>query len=323
MRQNDDNLGLRHLVAKIVEKSLKKNRKTTRKSSKLWRISPGFPLAQVLSLPCQVINFSAFFCCNSFTILWDIFCCTKEDQSILKKWFFFAPKEKEKMIDEGNKVVELSKLLKWSHRSFISLRDFKKFFPEGQLRFFFFFGLVKKESSWDFLALNNSKRSIKRESEGTWSVAMVGILHRGEVESWLDTEPHSRPLPFGDHWSKVFPIWDIKDLSALGWTFFPLVKTNTQNAQWGKISIFWQKQKNQMLLVLRAKTVRIFSYYWNQNFVEFWWKGSWKESVEEKVNFLEFLVVPVKLLIWFTIPWKYPTLVNRISTLLSDGWLQL
>ena len=196
------------------------------------------------------------------------------------------------MIDEGNKVVELSKLLKWSHRSFISLRDFKKFFPEGQLRFFFWLS-EKRESSWDFLALNNSKRSIKRESEGTWSVAMVGILHRGEVESWLDTEPHSRPLPFGDHWSKVFPIWDIKDLSALGWTFFPLVKTNTQNAQWEKISIFY-------LTKTKKSDVTCF-----------------------KGKFLEFLVVPVRLLIWFTILWKYPTLVNRISTLLSDGWLQL
>ena len=136
--------------------------KKSGKSSKLGRISPGFPLPQDLSLPCQVINFSAFFLAATHLQFFErFFVALKEDLSPLKKWFLRPQKhrqvtkiisetlrlvglqslwlrfiKRQNMIDEGNKVAKLNKLLKWSHRSFISLRDFKKFFPEGQLRFF-------------------------------------------------------------------------------------------------------------------------------------------------------------------------------------------
>ena len=131
--------------------------------------------------------FCLFSCCNSFTILWEIFCCTKRRSESIEKvilghqkhrqvtkiisktlrlvglrslWLRF--RKRQNMIDEGNKVAKLNKLLKWSHRSFISLRDLKKFLFQ-KVNYDFFWLSEKRESSWDFLALNNSKRSIKRE----------------------------------------------------------------------------------------------------------------------------------------------------------------
>ena len=158
------------------------------KSTKMWRILPGFPLPQDLSLPCQVINFSAFFLAATHLQFFErFFVALKGDLSPLKKWFLRPQKhrqvtkiisktlhlvglrslwlrfrKRQNMIDEGNKVAKLSKLLKWSHRSFISLRDLKKFLFQ-KVNYDFFWLSEKRESSWDFLALNNSKRSIKRE----------------------------------------------------------------------------------------------------------------------------------------------------------------